>query len=131
MEQCLGGLLQQRAVRRHADGQALGDTVACDVLGNSLHRLVATGDDGLVVGIDIGQVHRRMRAVDIRQQGLDAGKIRADQRRHAIALWISLLHQFAPQADQFYRISEVQGPGHHRGWVGADGQARYIIRRAL
>ena len=57
---------------RHADGQALGDAVAFDALGDTLHRFIAAGDHRLVVGVDIGQVHRGFWTMDVGQQGFDS-----------------------------------------------------------
>jgi len=67
--------------------------------------------------------------VNLRQQLFHRGQFQADDHGHAIALWISLLHQFTAQADQMQRIAEAQGTGDHRCRVGADGKPGHVIRR--
>ncbi len=55
-------------------------------------------------------------------QAFDGGLVQPDQRGHAVALWISALHQFATQRDQPQRIGEIQRACDHRRRISTDGQ---------
>ncbi|MNQ89842.1 hypothetical protein D3C85_1051610 [compost metagenome] len=127
--QSLRGSLKQWAMGRHAHCQTLGQAGPATFrqLGHRFHRRVATGNHHLVIGVDIGQINRHFFAVHLGQQSFHRGQVQTDDRGHAVALWISLLHQLTAQADQMQRIAETQGTGHHRCRVSADRQAGHVV----
>ncbi|MNE06203.1 hypothetical protein D3C80_987870 [compost metagenome] len=120
--------IQQRAMRRHADRQAPGNALAqAACLGrNRSHRAIAAGDDDLVVAVEVGDIHLAAR---IAQQAFDTGQVQAAECSHAVALRIGALHQFATQGNQAHGIGKAQGARRDRRRVGANRQARHVIRR--
>ncbi len=96
-----------------------------------MHRLGTAGDHHLVVGVDIGEKYRCLRAVYLPDQRFYLCLVQADERGHAVTLRPGALHQLATQRDQAHGVVKGQRPRNHRCRISTDGQPGQVVRHTI